>query len=52
MLLFMSLTSLKNELWWQHSIIIPQFDGLVNWLQTFLPTKLTQVAGLTNLINS
>jgi membrane protein required for colicin V production len=51
MLLFMSLTSLKNESWWQHSIIIPQFDGLVNWLQTFLPTKLTQVAGLTNLIN-
>lgn len=36
-ILFANMTSIVREPWWQSSYLIPLFDGLVAWLQQFIP---------------
>lgn len=37
LLLLMGLTTFPQTPWWQTSIIIPYFEPLIHWLQTFFP---------------
>ena len=37
MLLLTKLTPLPQDPWWQHSILIPKFEPIENWLKSFMP---------------
>lgn len=43
-LLLVSLGATDHPDWWKTSYLIPHFQGLVNWLNTFLPEKLASLS--------
>jgi len=36
-LLLVKLTPMTEDPWWKHSLLIPKFEPIENWLQTFMP---------------
>lgn len=49
LLLLISISAKEKSTWQQESYLVPKFDGLVNWLHTFLPNKVeTPVEDLSN----
>jgi membrane protein required for colicin V production len=48
-LLLLSVNSTEESAWQKESYLVPKFNGLVNWLHTFLPNKVeTQVEDVAN----
>ena len=47
-LLLISVTSFVNDEWWQKSVLIPHFQVLVEWLKSFLPEKMSDIAGMVS----
>jgi len=43
-LLLISSTAFVQDAWWKHSTLIPHLQFLVDWLQVFLPEKMTGIA--------
>lgn len=39
LLLLISISAKEKSTWQQESYLVPKFDGMVNWLHTFLPNK-------------
>jgi membrane protein required for colicin V production len=41
LLLLGNMTSFSHEEWWKNSVLIPHFKGVANWLQQYMPQKLS-----------
>lgn len=46
LLLVIASTSFVQDAWWKDSVLIPQFQPLIDWLRAFLPEKMTTLAGV------
>lgn len=42
-ILFAEMTSVVRDPWWQASVFIPYFKGIVNWLHQFIPSHFNNV---------
>ena len=43
-LLLISSTAFTEDSWWKESVLIPHFKVAVDWLEAFLPQKMTDIA--------
>ncbi len=42
LVLLASLTNMPNEDWWKHSLTLPYFHDVADWLKTWLPPSLAE----------
>lgn len=49
-IILLTFTSFTEDEWYQHSILIPKFNPIIDWLKTFLPQALKHVTEVVHNI--